>query len=46
MGILKKYYTAIPDDNEISALLKYCLEETGQKTEAERINIKAALSEN
>jgi hypothetical protein len=46
IGILKKYYTAIPDDNEISALLKYSLEETGQKTEAERINIKAALSEN
>lgn len=45
IGVLKKYYTAIPDDNEISALLKYCLEETGQKTEAERINIKAALSE-
>lgn len=39
-SLLKRYFDVIPHDEEVAELLTRSLEETGQKAEAERINIK------
>ncbi|MBS1902395.1 MAG: AAA family ATPase [Bacteroidetes bacterium] len=43
-SILKHYFDAIPEDAEVSALLRRCLEGAGQFAEAARISIKIAAT--
>ncbi|MBS1902394.1 MAG: AAA family ATPase [Bacteroidetes bacterium] len=43
INLMRKYFDAMPDDEEIATLLRTSLESIGQKAEAERINLKASL---
>ena len=42
ISVLRRYFDAIPDDNEIAGLLRDALVQLGQSGEAERVRIRTA----